>query len=260
MPKATEFARTALAMLLFLAPPLSVGQKNNADTTGNPGQPFTAIHASLLTAADNAIEATAPRSSDQNSIDHSQHALPDSLPQPLKGTSPSGWTRSEGLDALVQPILAREGVPSQLAAVIRVESRGNPLALSSKGARGLWQLMPDTARRYGLTVNAHMDERVDIEKSTTGAARYLRDLYVQFGSWQLALAAYNTGERNLEGAIDRGRSRDFATLSFLGYLPAETRSYVPAVLAAMSADGFASLSSTRSPSSSRLVFAIPREP
>ena len=106
------------------------------------------------------------------------------------------------------------------------------MALSPKGARGIWQLMPDTARRYGLTVDASEDDRLDIEKSTLAAARYLRDLHSEFGSWPLALAAYNTGEQNLQHAIDRSQSTDFNVLSTLRLLPLETRNYVPAVLAA----------------------------
>lgn len=143
-------------------------------------------------------------------------------------------SRLASLRSVIEPILREAGIPSQLAAVVLVESGGDPTALSPKGARGLWQLMPETARRYGLIVDNTEDDRLDIEKSTHVAARYLRDLYTEFGSWPLALAAYNTGEQNLQHAIDRGQSTDFNVLSSLRLLPLETRNYVPAVVAAAS--------------------------
>lgn len=140
--------------------------------------------------------------------------------------------RLTSLRPVIEPILREAGIPSELAAVVLVESGGDPMALSPKGARGLWQLMPETARRYGLIVDNIEDDRLDIEKSTHVAARYLSDLYSEFGSWPLALAAYNTGEQNLQHAIDRSRSTDFNVLSSLRLLPLETRNYVPAVFAA----------------------------
>ena len=136
------------------------------------------------------------------------------------------------LRPVIEPILREAEIPSELAAVVLVESGGDPMALSPKGARGLWQLMPETARRYGLIVDNSEDDRLDIEKSTHVAARYLSDLYSEFGSWPLALAAYNTGEQNLQRAIDRSRSTDFNVLSSRRLLPLETRNYVPAVFAA----------------------------
>jgi membrane-bound lytic murein transglycosylase B len=141
--------------------------------------------------------------------------------------------RLDQLRPLLNPILEREGVPKEIASVVVVESGGRSSALSPKGALGLWQLMPDTARRYGLTVTSMRDDRLDIERSTGAAARYLRDLYQQFGSWPLAFAAYNAGEKAVQRAIDRAGTPDFIQLSSLRLLPQETRNYVPAVLSAM---------------------------
>jgi membrane-bound lytic murein transglycosylase D len=106
------------------------------------------------------------------------------------------------------------------------------MALSPKGARGIWQFMPATAVRYGLMVQPGTDHRTHLERSTRAAARYLRDLYTQFGDWKLALAAYNAGEDRIQRIIDRTGIRDFDAMARRGYLPAETRRYVPAVLAA----------------------------
>jgi hypothetical protein len=135
-----------------------------------------------------------------------------------------------GVDAA--GIFAEEGVPLWLLWVARVESNFDPLARSPKGARGVWQLMPETAARYGLRVSAGMDERLDVEKSTRAAARYLRALYLQFGNWWLALAAYNAGEARVAKAIRQASTGDFWQLANAGLLPEETRRYVPAVLAA----------------------------
>ncbi|MFB3827057.1 MAG: lytic transglycosylase domain-containing protein [Bryobacteraceae bacterium] len=128
-------------------------------------------------------------------------------------------------------ILRSEGVPPELVAVAKVESGFRPDALSPKGARGMWQLMPETAERYGLRVSGARDERLDAVRSTQAAARYLRDLYGLFRAWPLALAAYNAGENTVLRAIERAGAREFAAIR--SYLPLETRNYVPAVLAAM---------------------------
>jgi membrane-bound lytic murein transglycosylase D len=86
--------------------------------------------------------------------------------------------------------------------------------------------VPDTARRYGLVVSERRDDRIDLLKSTRAAARYLRDLYHQFGNWRLALAAYNAGEGALQQAVRRGGSFNLQLLSDRKLIPTETRSYV----------------------------------
>ncbi len=134
-----------------------------------------------------------------------------------------------GVDAA--QVFAAEGVPPAMIVMAGVESNYNPLALSPKGARGLWQLMPDTARRLGLTVNEQEDERIHPTRSTRAAAQYLKELHSRFGDWPLAIAAYNAGEARVAAAVQRGSTRDFWRLSELKLLPAETRFYVPSVLA-----------------------------
>ncbi|HEX9199132.1 MAG TPA: lytic transglycosylase domain-containing protein [Acidobacteriaceae bacterium] len=150
----------------------------------------------------------------------------------LDGGSALAVERLGLLRPAIEPILRKRGVPAELAAIILVESGGRFMALSPKGARGLWQLMPDTARRYGLRVDEVQDDRIDLFKATDAAARYLHDLFVQFGDWKLALAAYNTGEANVGAAMLRAHSQDFDQLINLRMLPLETRNYVPRVLAA----------------------------
>jgi soluble lytic murein transglycosylase-like protein len=139
--------------------------------------------------------------------------------------------RVSRLRAILNPILSAEGVPNEVLAVVLVESGGRMSALSPKGARGLWQFMPDTARRYGLAVTADRDERIEVVKSTRAAARYLHDLYQRFGDWQLAFAAYNAGAQAVERALARTGHLDFSRIN--PALPEETRNYVPSVMNAM---------------------------
>jgi membrane-bound lytic murein transglycosylase D len=122
----------------------------------------------------------------------------------------------------------------------------------------MWQLMPATARRYGLRVDGERDERADVDKSTRAAALYLRDLHLQFQDWLLALAAYNAGEARVQKAVTRAGTADFWSLSNRGHLPEETRKYVPAVLAAMDLGGgrsFAEPRTGREQARGELVFA-----
>lgn len=133
-----------------------------------------------------------------------------------------------GVDAA--GIFAEEGVPTPLLRMAAVESGFDPRAQSVKGARGLWQLMPETALRFGLRVDAQRDERTHPVRSTRAAARYLRELFLRYGDWLLALAAYNAGEKKVSAAIERAGTRDFWELAQRGWLPEETRRYVPAVL------------------------------
>jgi membrane-bound lytic murein transglycosylase D len=123
---------------------------------------------------------------------------------------------------------AAEGVPPELAWLAEAESSLNPAARSPAGAGGLFQLMPDTAHALGLGTFLP-DERNDPEKSARAAARYLRTLYTRFGSWPLALAAYNAGEGRVSRALASRGASDFAGIA--SALPAQTRMYVPKVCA-----------------------------
>ncbi len=122
------------------------------------------------------------------------------------------------------------GVPDDLKFLSVVESALNPKAISRVGATGLWQFMPSTGGEYGLRTNTAVEDRSNPVKSTDAAARHLRDLFKQFDDWALALAAYNSGAGRVNGAIRRAGSRNFWVIQ--KYLPAETRNYVPAFIAA----------------------------
>lgn len=122
-------------------------------------------------------------------------------------------------------------VPLELKYLPVIESALNPKAVSRVGATGLWQFMLTTGKQYGLEINSLVDERRDPVRASYAAARYLRDLYRIFGDWNLVIAAYNCGPGNINKAIHRaGGEKDYWRL--YPYLPAETRGYVPAFIAA----------------------------
>lgn len=150
-------------------------------------------------------------------------------------TMEAGLNRSVRYRDMATRIFKEEGVPTDLIWLAQVESGWNPYANSWAGARGIWQFMPATGTRFGLSQNYWIDERSNPEKSTRAAARYLKWLATRYkNDWTLALAAYNTGEGNVDSAINRSGSRDFWHLHRSGYMAQETRNYVPAILAVIS--------------------------
>ncbi|HMG88622.1 MAG TPA: LysM peptidoglycan-binding domain-containing protein [Chryseolinea sp.] len=131
---------------------------------------------------------------------------------------------------LFEKYLAKYGLPDELKYLSIIESGLNPRAISRVRAVGLWQFMSATGRYYGLNNDWYIDDRMDPEKSTESACRYLRDLYGMFHDWELALAAYNTGPGNVKRAIRKsGYKRSFWEI--YPNLPRETRSYVPQFVA-----------------------------
>lgn len=125
---------------------------------------------------------------------------------------------------VMDAILVQHNLPKELKYLAVIESRLHTSAVSWAGAVGPWQLMPATARTLGLKVSHKVDERTNYIKSTHAAARYLNDLYDQFGDWLLVIAAYNGGAGNVLKAIRRSGSRNFWDLQY--YLPAESRNHV----------------------------------
>jgi membrane-bound lytic murein transglycosylase D len=121
------------------------------------------------------------------------------------------------------------GIPDEIKYLSIVESALNPNAISRVGAAGPWQFMSETAKIYGLSMTDYVDERRDPIQASAAAAAYLKDAYLQFGDWLLAIASYNCGKSNVLHALEQTGTHDYWSIREL--LPAETRGYVPAFIA-----------------------------
>ncbi|MCD8072131.1 MAG: lytic transglycosylase domain-containing protein [Alistipes sp.] len=127
---------------------------------------------------------------------------------------------------VIEPILAKYGVPDDFKYLCMAESGLNPNITSPAGAAGLWQIMSATGKEYGLVGDKGVDERFDIEKSTEAACKYLLDSYKRFGSWTLAAAAYNLGNAGVSRRLDVQGEDDYYDV----FLPEETMRYVYRIL------------------------------
>lgn len=133
---------------------------------------------------------------------------------------------------LIQPVLERHGIPDDFLYLAVIESGLNPNAVSRAGAAGPWQFMYFTAQDMGLEVGGVIDERRDLVASTDAAARYLAELYDEFGDWALAAAAYNAGPHRIRQAMRVFGEDTYWELARRDALPRETRNYVPKLIAA----------------------------
>lgn len=104
---------------------------------------------------------------------------------------------------IVEPILKECGVPDDLKYLMVIESNLSPQAKSSVGAAGMWQFMPETGRKYGLEVNANIDERYNIEKATRAACAYLKESYDMYGDWMTVAASYNAGQNGITRRLEK---------------------------------------------------------
>ncbi len=168
-------------------------------------------------------------------------------PRPL----PKG---AEALVATLKPVFASERVPPELVWLAEVESAFNMGARSPVGAAGLFQLMPDTAQRFGLR-RWPRDERYQPEPSARAAAQYLRFLHGEFGDWRLAVAAYNAGEGRVQRLLARHRTRSFDRIA--PHLPAETQMFVPKVEATLLRREGVELAKLESPGAKELSSKYP---
>jgi membrane-bound lytic murein transglycosylase D len=136
--------------------------------------------------------------------------------------------RSERFFPFIEGQLKARGLPDDLKYLLVAESGMRTRAVSGKGASGHWQFMERTGKRFNLRKNAHIDERLDLVKSTEAALSYLKILYGLFGKWTLAMAAYNCGEERVKEEIQQQGENDYFRLD----LPQETERYIFRILAA----------------------------
>jgi membrane-bound lytic murein transglycosylase D len=147
-----------------------------------------------------------------------------------RSTMESGLRHSGQYMKMARQIFKEEGVPVDITWLGQVESSWKPRIVSSAAASGLWQFVPSTGRRFGLRQTAWIDERNSFEQSTRASAKYLKWLANRYnGNWELAIAAYNTGEGNIDRGISRAGTASFWAV--YPYIAQETRNYVPNILA-----------------------------
>jgi membrane-bound lytic murein transglycosylase D len=147
-----------------------------------------------------------------------------------RSTMETGLYRSGMFMTMARRIFREEGVPVNVAWLGQVESAWKPAAMSWASASGLWQFIPGTGVRFGLRRTAQLDERNSFDQATRASAKYLKFLANRYnGNWELAMAAYNSGEGNVDRAIRRAGVANFWVA--YPYLPQETRNYVPNILA-----------------------------
>lgn len=143
----------------------------------------------------------------------------------------AGLRRSGRYRPLIERIFSEEGLPLDLVYLAQAESGFLPRAVSYKSAVGMWQFTAPAGFDYNLAHNAAFDERLDPEKATRAAARYLKALYIRYGDWYLAMAAYNCGPGGVDKAVERTGYADYWELLKRNVLPRETAAYVPIIVA-----------------------------
>jgi membrane-bound lytic murein transglycosylase D len=140
---------------------------------------------------------------------------------------------------IIEPILDSHNVPLELKYLPVIESRFNPTAKSPVGARGMWQIMFNTAKEYDLIISSYVDERMDVVKSTNAACKYFLESNERFNDWTTSIASYNAGKYGVLKAIKRsGGKKNY--WQYRPFLPKETREYVPKLIAAIYIMNYAS--------------------
>lgn len=211
--------------LLTLTPPLNSPMARFADLFDPPTENVQT--ASIVSGTDKETEYNVPVVIDSSVKRHIQF-----FNTSIRSRFEQWLLRLSRYRPLVENIFAEFDLPSDLIFLSLVESGFNPHAYSRAKATGPWQFMKGTAKVYGLRVDRYVDERRDPIKSTVAAARYLRDLYDMFGTWPLAMAAYNAGEGKVMRALRKAQAESFREISKTRLIRRETKEYVPRFMAA----------------------------
>ncbi len=148
-----------------------------------------------------------------------------------KETMRASLGRGNAYRELIDRILEEEDVPAEMFYLAMAESGFRPKARSYARATGMWQFMSSRGKQYGLKQDRYVDLRYAVERATRASAKHLKDLYIEFEDWSLAMAAYNCGPNRVARAIARAGSRDYWELSRRRLLPSQTRNYVPIIMA-----------------------------
>ena len=228
-----------------ITPADSTNSANNANDKGFGQQPFTPSPLDELTKLDLTEDETRGVTAEQARkavttarIDF--NFKPNYLIQSFinyyqgrgRATMENGLRRAGRFLSMSRAIFKEEGVPQDLVWLGQVESAWSPIARSWAAAVGLWQFIPGTGARFGLQQDSYVDERSSFEKATRASARYLKFLANRYdGNWELAMAAYNSGEGRVDSAVAKSGYADFWEIYSRGLLPNETRNYVPNILA-----------------------------
>jgi membrane-bound lytic murein transglycosylase D len=219
----------------LLAPPPAAAISAPVIAQSSPRPPIVLATAAAARAPE-ADSATPPRWEMANVANARVDKWVGRFKTSLKADFGASLQRMSGFAKMISEKLAAKQMPQELVYLAMIESEFKPTARSPVHALGLWQFMSATARMYGLNVGHSVDERTNPAKSTDAALSYLADLHQRFGSWYLAAAAYNAGEGTVARALRTvtgkatGSDADFYRIS--SHLPAETRDYVPKLIAA----------------------------
>lgn len=247
----THRLRRLLALVIFIAAPLSVafGLPSAYATTKNPGWQKPLNDSLVQASSDTSYFLRLPLVVRQDTVPVVPHELVADRLSCLQSTIPLQYNsyvqgfvnyftirnrkytrrileRENVYFPLFEKYLAQYDLPQEFKYLAVVESSLNPRAMSWAKAVGLWQFMAPTAKDFKLQITPFIDERMDPEKSTEAACKFLKQLYRIFGDWEMVMAAYNCGPGNVRKAIARsGGKKTFWEI--FPYLPKETRSYVP---------------------------------